>query len=128
MGDRYIRSQSQSQRSIREPAAQIHKVVPPMADHDQRSIWYIDANNLYGYALMQKLPYKDFEYSNATLDKVLNTSDDSDYGYWLICDLEYTNECKERTSNFQLLPHGREVENNELGYKQRPQLHQKARN
>ena len=69
---------------------------------------------------MQKLPYKDFEYSNATLDKVLNTSDDSDYGYWLICDLEYTNECKERTSNFQLLHHGREVENNELGYKQRP--------
>ena len=64
---------------------------------------------------MQKLPYKDFEYSNATLDKALNTSDDSDYGYWLICDLEYTNECKERSSNFQLLPHGREEENNELG-------------
>ena len=38
---------------------------------------------------MQKLPCKDFEYSNPTLDKVLNTSDDSDYGYWLICDLEY---------------------------------------
>ena len=51
--------------------------------------------------------------------KYLNTSDDSDYGYWLICDLEYTNESKEGTSNFQLLPHGREVENNELGYKQR---------
>ena len=56
MDDRYISNQSQSQRSI----------------------WYIDANNLYGYALMQKLPYKDFEYSNAILDKVLNTSDDSD--------------------------------------------------
>ena len=105
MGDRYIRSQSQSQRSI----------------------WYIDANNLNGYALMQKLPYKDFEYSNATLDKVLNTSDHSDYGYWLICDLEYTNECKERTSNFQLLPHGREVENNELGYKQRPPTSSKSK-
>ena len=25
-------------------------------------IWYIDANNLYGYAMMQKLPFKDFEY------------------------------------------------------------------
>ena len=86
-----------------------------MAKHDQISIWYIDANNLYGFALMRKLAYKDFEYSNTTLDNVLNTSDDGDYGYWLICDLEYTNECKERTSNFQLLPHGREVENNELG-------------
>ena len=73
MGDRYFRSQSQSQ------------------SQSQRSLWYIDANNLYGYALMQKLPYKDFEYSNATLDKVLSTSDDSDYGYLLICDLKYTN-------------------------------------
>ena len=89
MGGRYITSQSQSQ--------------------SRRSICYIDANNLYGYALMQKLLYKELEYSNATVDKVLNTSDDSDYGYWLFCDLEYTNECKERTSNFQLQPHGREV-------------------
>ena len=137
MGDRYIRrqSQSQSQRSIREPASQIHEVVSPMAEHgeawtkshDRRSIWYIDANKLYGYALMQKLPYKDFECSNTTLDEVLNTSDDSDYGYWLICVLEYTKECKERTSNSQLLPHGREVENNELGYKQRPPTSSKSK-
>ena len=85
MGDKYIRSQNESysQGSICEPASQIHEVVSPMAKHDQRSLWYIDANNLYGYALMKKLPYKDFEYSNTTLDKVLNTSDDSDYGYWL---------------------------------------------
>ena len=41
---------------------------------------------------MQKLPYKNFEYSNVTLDEVLNTDDDSDYGYWVICDLEYTDE------------------------------------
>ena len=123
MGHRYIGSQSQ--RSIREPALQIHEAVSLMAEHDQRSILYIGANNVYGSALMQKLPYKDFEYSNATLDKVLNTSDDSDYGYWFICDLEYTNECKERTSNFQLLPQRKEVENNELGYKQRPSISSK---
>ena len=89
MGDRYIRSQSQSQsqnqsqRSIREPASQMAEHSETWTkSHDRRSIWYIDANNLYGHALMQKLPYKDFEYSNATLDKVLNTSDDSDYGYY----------------------------------------------
>ena len=131
MGDRYVRSQSQSQsqRSIREPASQMAEHGEAWAkSHDRRSMWYIDANNLYGYALMQKLPYKDFEYSNTTLDEVLNTSDDSDYGYWLICDLEYTNECKERTSNFQLLPHGRELENNELGYKQRPPNSSKSNN
>ena len=125
MGDRYIRSQSQ--RSIREPAwLATSRARSQMAEHDRKSIWYIDANNLYCYALMQKLPYKDFEYSNATLDKVLYTSDDSDYGCWLICDLEYTNESKERTSNFQLLPHRREVENNELEYKQRPSTSSKS--
>ena len=64
---------------------------------------------------MQKLPYKYFSFSKSTLDKVLNTPDDSDYGFWLICDLEYTNECKNRTNDFQLLPHKREVESNELG-------------
>ena len=75
---------------------------------------------------MQKLPYKDFSFSDSTLNVVFNTPDDSDCGYWLICDLEYTNECKDRTSNFQLLPYRRKVENNELGYKQ--SLLQKVRN
>ena len=37
--------------------------------HYNRNIWYIDANNLYGYVLMQKLPYKDLENSNVTLDE-----------------------------------------------------------
>ena len=36
---------------------------------DGKSIWYIDANNLYGHAMMQKLPYKDFEFiTTTTLD------------------------------------------------------------
>ena len=128
MGDRYIRSQSQSQTSMADHGEASVKPVPGWTkSHDRRSIRYIDANNLYGYALKQKLPYKDFEFSNTTLDEVLNTSDDSDYGYWLIWNLEYTNECKERTSNFQLLPHGIEVEINELGYKQRPRTSSKSK-
>ena len=68
---------------------------------------------------MQKLPYKDFSFTNVTVDeggttlqRILSTPDDSDYDYWLIFDLEYTIECIGRTSNFQLLPHKREVENN----------------
>ena len=94
--------------------------------NENRKLWYIDANNLYGYALMQKLPYKDFSFSDITIDEVLNTDDDSDYGYWLICDLEYTNECKDKTAKFQSLPHKREVENNELGCKQRPSTSSKS--
>ena len=37
--------------------------------HYLRSIWYIDASKLYGYARMQKLPYKDFEYYSTSLDE-----------------------------------------------------------
>ena len=120
MSKRYINSQSQGH---------IHGETwakPYSQNQSQRSIWYIDANNLYGYALMQKLPYKDVSFTNQTLDEVVSTSDDNDYAYWLICKLEYTNECKDRTSNFQLLPYKREVENNELGYKQRPPTSSKS--
>ena len=52
---------------------------------DGESVWYIDANNLYGYAMMQKLPYKDFEFITTTiLDVILNTPDDSDHGYYIL--------------------------------------------
>ena len=59
---------------------------------DGKSIRYIDANNLYGYAMMQKLPYKDFQITTTTttLHTILNTSDDSDHGYCIVCDIDYT--------------------------------------
>ena len=106
MVNRYIKIQSQSQSHNKS--------------FSNRSIWYIDSSSLYGYALMQKLSYKDFSFTNVTLDKVLKTSDDSDYGYWLICDLDFTNKCKDKTTNFQLLPRRTEVEINKLGHRQRP--------
>ena len=65
--------------------------------NSNRFIWYIDANNLYCYAMIQKLPYKDFEYTDTSLDTILNTSDDSDNGYYIVCYFNYTNSCKDRT-------------------------------
>ena len=41
-----------------------------MKSHN-KNIWYIDANNLYGYAMMQKLPYQDFQFTTTTLDTIL---------------------------------------------------------
>ena len=97
-----------------------------MKSHN-RNIWYIDANNLYGYAMMQELPYKDFEFITTTtldprsgfLDVILNTPDDSDHGYDIVCDIDYTNECKERTEQLALMPNKRKINDNELGYRQR---------
>ena len=69
-----------------------------------KDLWQSMTGGPYGtlmlirYLLMQKLPYKDFSFTDVTLDeggttlqRILNTPDDCDYGYWLICDLEYTN-------------------------------------
>ena len=86
---------------------------------DRKTIWYIDANNLYGYAMMQKLPYKDFQYTTANLDAILNTPDDSDHGYYIVCDIDYTNECYERTEQLALMPNKRKINDNELGYRER---------
>ena len=84
---------------------------------DGKTIWYIDANNLYGYAMMQKLPYKDFEFiTTTTLAVILNTPDDSDLGNYIVCDIDYTNECKERTEQLALMPNRRKINDNELGY------------
>ena len=99
-----------------------------------KSIWYIDANNLYGYAMMQKLPYKVFEIVTTTtldprsgytnprsgfLDVILNTPDDSDHCYYIVCDIDYTNECKERTEQLALMPNKRKINDNELGYREK---------
>ena len=50
---------------------------------------------------------------------MLSTPEDSVYGCWVICDLNYINEFKDRTSNFPLVPLTRGVEDNELGYEKR---------
>ena len=110
MGDRYINwhgrfTDNSDGKSISEPASQI---------------WYKDANNLYGYAMMQKLPYKDFLFTTATtLDTILNTPDDSDHGYNIVCDIDCTNECTERTEQLALMPNKRKIKDNELGYRER---------
>ena len=94
---------------------------------DGKSKRYIDANNLYGYAMMQKLHYKDFQFTttstldprNGFLDAILNTPDDSDHGYYIVCDIDYTNCCKERTEQLALMANKRKINNNELGYRER---------
>ena len=81
--------------------------------------WYIDANNLYGYAMMQKLTYKDFKYSDTSIDVILNTPDDSDHGYYIGYDINYTNSCKEKREQLAQMPNKRKINDNELGYRER---------
>ena len=106
MGERNINNGNGNgkNKTIREPDSQI---------------WYIDANNLYDDAVTQKLPYKDFNYSDTSLDTILNTSNDSDHGYYIVCDINYTNSCKEKTEQLALMPSKRKINDNELSYRER---------
>ena len=63
---------------------------------------------------------KNYQFTTTTtLDAILNTPDDSDYGYYIVCDIDYTNSCKDRTEQLALMPHKRKINDNELGYRER---------
>ena len=100
------------------------------------TLWYIEANKLYSYAMMQKLPCNDLEYQGTcfadtdtsltsldnggtTLRHILNTPDDSDHGNYIICDINYTNSCNDITEQLALMPNERTINKNELGYRER---------
>ena len=60
---------------------------------------YIDANNLYGWAMSKKLPINNFKWCDAlemfTSDFIKNYDEDSDIGYLLEVDIDYTKELHE---------------------------------
>ena len=84
-----------------------------------KTIWYFDPNQIYGWAMMQKLLHKDFKYTATSPDNILNTPDNSDFGYYIICDIDYTDDYKDKTEQLSLMPNKRKIIDNELEYRQR---------
>ena len=77
-------------------------------------IIYLDANNLYGWAMMLKLPYKGFkwiDYENIDFAKI---DADGDIGYIIECDLEYPKELHDLHNNYPLAPEKITVTNDML--------------
>ncbi|CAH1639518.1 unnamed protein product [Spodoptera littoralis] len=72
-----------------------NKYLPHFNESEPSSyLIYLDCNNLYGYAMMKKLPISEFKF--LTLEEISNfdvitISDDNDYGYILEVDLIYPN-------------------------------------
>lgn len=63
---------------------------------------YLDANNLYGWAMMQCLPLSDFEwFPNTDLD-VSKIPDDNSEGYFLEVDLEYPESIHDNHSDYPM--------------------------
>lgn len=67
-----------------------------MHDYDPNSeskyLIYLDANNLYGYSMMEYLPINDFKWADANqfnVDNILKIAKDNPIGYIFEVDLEY---------------------------------------
>ena len=75
---------------------------------ENKQILYIDANNLYGWAMSQYLPIGEFKKLNfpeeyeleQIVEDLLQIPDDNEYGYFIECDLEYPVEIKEKKLSF----------------------------
>ena len=80
MGDRYVKSD------------------------DKKKILYVDANNLYGWAMSQFLPFDEIKFVNVSIEDILSTPDDSEIGYFVEVDLKYPDEIKQKTKYFPFCP------------------------
>ena len=83
-----------------------------MKNYDEKeessSIQYLDANNLYGWAMSQRLPVSGFKWkknkSKFTEEFIKNYDEDSDKGYILDVDVEYPEELNYLHSDLPFLP------------------------
>ena len=76
-------------------------------DEESKFITYLDANNLYGWSMSQKLPYKNFHWLDETKlvdfnPTQLDTEDDT--GYILQVDFEYPKELHDADNDYPLAP------------------------
>ncbi|XP_068742088.1 uncharacterized protein [Montipora capricornis] len=84
---------------------------------DKNYIMYLDANNLYGWAMSQPLPTHEFfwltEHEIEELN-VMSIPDDGEEGYILEVDLEYPKELHDLHSDYPLAPETMKVTPNML--------------
>ena len=79
-------------------------------------ILYLDANNLYGWAMMQCLPVSDFRWlsqekieTKMTLEKISAIPRDSKRGYILEVDMHLPEELHDKMSDYPLAPEKKPV-------------------
>ena len=64
---------------------------------DNKKVIFIDANNLYGHSMSQPLSYGEIKFGKSgKLKDILDTSDDSDIGYFVEVDSKYPDKLKEK--------------------------------
>ena len=73
-------------------------------------IMYLDANNLYGWAMVQHLPTSGFKWSSASIEDILQHPVDDKVGYICEVDLEYPKELHQMHNDYPLAPEKLEVQ------------------
>lgn len=70
----------------------------------EKHVIYLDANNLYGWAMSQLLPYGEFEWGspNVTVDWIMSLKEDAEVGYIFEVDLEYPHYLHDSHSEYPL--------------------------
>ena len=78
-------------------------------------LMYVDANNLYGYAMSKKLPTSDFQWmediSIFTEHYINNYDENSDTGYLLVVDVTYPKDLHENHKYLPFLPDKIKIDN-----------------
>ena len=73
-------------------------------DKPTKFVTYLDANNLYGWAMNQCMPYGGFEWMNPDDFKLENVSDDSEVGRVLEVDLDYPESLHDLHNDYSFCP------------------------
>ena len=89
-----------------------------MKDYDKNKessyLQYWDVNNLYGWAMSQKLPVNNFEWIKDTSqfneDFIKNYNEESDEGYFLEVDVQYLEKLHELHNDLPFLPERIKIE------------------
>ena len=72
---------------------------------ENKKIFYVDGNILYGWAMSEYLPYDENKFDrNVKFEDILNTSDNSDFGFFIEVDLNYPDRIQNKTKNFPFAP------------------------
>ncbi|VDH89813.1 Hypothetical predicted protein [Mytilus galloprovincialis] len=75
------------------------------ASQPTKYLTYLDANNLYGWAMSQPLPTGDFEWVEPEeIGEILEYPDDHEYGAMIECDLEYPQDLHDAHNDYPLAP------------------------
>lgn len=90
-------------------------------------IVYLDANNLYGLAMVQKLPFGEFQWydfdDTIPYNQLIDSLDaDGDDGYYVECDLHYPQHLHDIHNSYPLAPEKKVIYKSELSPYQLNQL------